>query len=491
MAEPGPSRAGRAGTASHTCLGSNGANRRWPRSRLQGRRQLGGPGAVYRGDGNWAALAGPAARPDYQGELGDSDWQVPLDAILQHQWIFESGYYRSLVDKAGLDNPTPLTSSGQDITLKFACVNRNLYWCQHLETHFVPNVAERTNGQVTIEVSSFPELGMAGPDTGLLLADGWVEMAEIYGGYVAREFPSWELQYLWGLWPDDRSRFEAQTAMAPSLDAMVAGYMDSQPLFRNWIADGGLFLFSDEALEAPEDFGGLKVRSFGASLTDWITGMGGEPQFISFLEISSRLGGHSLDAAAATANAAYNAAYGQRWYHVADYMNGPLYSLDSTIVAVSNHVWHGIPTDLQLILIEEGARHELESLRPGHHPGHHCHGADHWHRNPARGVQPRDSGAKPASRHRMCDSRLAGVHRPPIHGPLRRLHCPCGAVSDTSGYPRLPAHPGGGRVANRPPLHPLRPPYSRHRLRRRSGPWTSLTATSAPSRGCESSPTAR
>ena len=321
----------------------------------------GGPGAVYRGDGNWAALTGPAVRPEFEGqfEFGDSDGQVPLDAILQHQWIFESGYYRSLVDKAGLDNPTPLTSSGRNITLEFACLNSRLYWCRHLETYFVPNVAERTNGQVTIEVSSFPELGLSGPDTGVLLAEGSVEMAEIYGGYIAASFPSWELQSLRGLWPDDRTRFEAETAMAPGLDQIVAGDMDSQPLFRNWIADGGLFLFSDVALETPEDFGGLKIRSFSASLSDWISGMGGDAQFVAFSEIYYALERSILDAGVTNASAAYT----QRWYEVADYMNGPFYSLDSTIVAVSNHDWDGIPTDLQQILIEEGARQELESLR--------------------------------------------------------------------------------------------------------------------------------
>ena len=322
----------------------------------------GGPGAVYRGDGNWAALAGPAVMPDYQGylgELGDPDGQVPLDAILKHQWIFESDYYRSLAEKASLDNPTPLTSSGRNITLEFACISRSLYWCQHLETYFIPNVAERTNGQVRIEVSSLPELGLPGTGTAGLLAEGTLEMAEIYGGYISGSFPSWELLSLWGLWPDDRSRFEALTAVAPDLNQMVADDMGSQPLFRNWIADGGVFLFSNEALETPEDFGGLRVRSFGAPLSDWITGMGGEPRLMAFAEIYTALDRRNLDAGVTSADAAY----GQRLYEVADQMYGPLDNFDSTISAISNQVWDRMPTDLQQILIEEGARHELESLR--------------------------------------------------------------------------------------------------------------------------------
>ncbi len=324
-------------------------------------RATGGPGAVYRGDGNWAALAGPAVRPEFQDRyrLGDDDGQVPLDSILQHQWIFESGYYRSLVQKARLDNPTRLTSSGENITLLFACVSKNLYWCQHLEAHFAPNVAERTNGQVNIDIRSYPELGVAGFDTPRLLTDGTLGMAEIYGGYISGDYPAFEIQSLWGLWPDDRSRFEAQTAMAPDLDRIVVDEMGSHPLFRTWIADGGQFLFSNEALETPEDFSGWRVRSFSSTLSDWITGMGGDPRFYAFSEVYTAIERRIIDAAVTSASAAL----GQRWYEVSDYMNGPLYSFDSTINAINRQVWGNIPADLQQILIEEGARHELESLR--------------------------------------------------------------------------------------------------------------------------------
>ena len=107
--------------------------------------------------------------------------------------------------------------------------------------------------------------------------DGTLAIGEIYGGYLEAEFPSLAIQSLWGLWPDDHSRFQAQTAMAPDLDRIVAEEMGAQVLFRNWIADGGTFFFSRYALEAPEDFEGLSFRSFGDTMSDWIRGMGGGP----------------------------------------------------------------------------------------------------------------------------------------------------------------------------------------------------------------------
>ena len=265
----------------------------------------GGPGAVYSGDGNWAALAGPALKPEFdQFDLGDYDGQVPLDAILLHRWIFESGYYQSLVEKARLNNPTSLTSSGQNITLQFACINQALYWCRHLNAYFVPNVAERTNGQVNIEVSSYPELGFAGSDIGALLADGIINMAEVHGVYISGDYPSFEIHFLSGLWADDRSRFEAQAAMAPDLDRIVADEMGSQPLFRNWIGDESQFIFSRSPLKTPADFNGLQVRSSWATLSDWATGMGAEPRVMAFAEVYTALERGLLDAAVTSTNAA-------------------------------------------------------------------------------------------------------------------------------------------------------------------------------------------
>ena len=57
------------------------------------------------------------------------------------------------------------------------------------------------------------------------------------------------------------------------------------------------------------------------------------------------------------------AAHAQRWYEVTDYMVGPLSSQLLNTVIVNGEVWEGLPSDIQQILLEEGARHELDSIR--------------------------------------------------------------------------------------------------------------------------------
>ena len=323
----------------------------------------GGPGAIYIGDGNFDALVGPSVYDEFMDtygvDLGDDDGNVPLDAIGDVRWVFESDYYRQLLETANLTNPTPLTSSGENIELQHTCINGQLLWCKHQRTYFVPNVTERTGGQVTINITSFPELGLAGTDTATLLADGTLGMTEIYGGYVGGEFPTLAVQYIWGLWPDHETHFKVLTNIAPDLNRVYEEELGAQVLMRNWIAGDDQFFFSNKKLENPEDFVGLKTRSHSAELSDWINHMGASAQFMAFAEVYTALERGILDAGVTGANPGLS----QRWYEVTTYMNGRLFSFNSTTNVVNGDVWAEIPADLQQILLEEGAKQELEALR--------------------------------------------------------------------------------------------------------------------------------
>ena len=72
-------------------------------------------------------------------------------------------------------------SEGFSFKFQYACINRTLDPCKLLAAPggMVERIAERTNGQVEIEISSFPELGLAGPDTLRLVEDGTLGMVEI------------------------------------------------------------------------------------------------------------------------------------------------------------------------------------------------------------------------------------------------------------------------------------------------------------------------
>ncbi len=317
----------------------------------------GGPGAIYIGD--LSSLVGPAPS---EAE-GDADGNVPLSALQNHLYVYESDYYKSLIEKAKLTDPTPLTSEGEEIVIQQTCVNRALVFCRIMDSFFGPNLDERTNGQLKMLSSSFPEVGIAGPDSLRLVEDGVLDMASILGVYIAGEVPALEIQFLFGLYTSREDQYNATTALAPDLEKIVVDATGgkSKLMNFNWHSGDDIYLFTNKPLDTVENLKGLKTRSFGTAIGDWINGMGGNAQFMAFTEVYTALERGVIDAGVTGGGAAH----GQRWYEVTDYINGPLVSWPSSLNMINTEVWEKIPADLQQIMIEEGAKSELEALRTG------------------------------------------------------------------------------------------------------------------------------
>jgi TRAP-type C4-dicarboxylate transport system substrate-binding protein len=315
----------------------------------------GGVGAIYVGDLN--QLVGPAASVDQ----GDFDGNVPLSALENHAYVYESDFYQKILAKANLTNPQPLISEGVSIEIQHACINRALGPCKVLESTLVPWLEARTNGQLKFVVSSFPELGLAGPDTLNLVASGVLASATIYGGYVGGELPAVEVQNLWGLYSSMEQEFQANQAIIEDIEALVLAETGGVVMNHHLFSGNDQYFFCRDKVTTLDDFKGKKTRSHSAALSDWIEGMGASAQFIAFSEVYTALERGILDCGVTGADASH----GQRWYEVTDYMIGPLISWPFVNNVINADKWNSIPADLQNILIEEAAKSELEALRIG------------------------------------------------------------------------------------------------------------------------------
>ena len=212
-----------------------------------------------------------------------------------------------------------------------------------------------------IEMTSFPELGIAGPDSLGLVGDGTLDMVNIIGPYVAGDLPQLEIQYLFGLYTQRSQQFEATVEMLPDIEQLLIDDTGGYPINVNWHNGDDIFLFTKKPLNLPADVQDMKTRAFGTSISDWINGMGGAAQFLAFTEVYTALERGILEAGVTGGDAGY----GQRWYEVTGYINGPLTSWPSSHNVINGEVWATIPEDLQQIMIEEAAKLELEALRIG------------------------------------------------------------------------------------------------------------------------------
>ena len=315
----------------------------------------GGPGAIYVGD--LKQLVGLATRP----ELGDEQGGISLDVLKLYPWIYESDYYNELLEKAKLDDPTPLVTSGQKFNIQWVPITRAIQRSKLMEDFFIPNVLKRTEGQVEITITSFPELGITGTDSLPLVKDGTIGFIEIYGGYVAGDFPFFDMMFLWGLYIEDKDQFLAVTATQADVDRVLSEQTGGgKVVLHGWGGEGPLSYFTKKAIRTVEDFKGQKLRTHSTGLADWVIGMGAEAQFVAFAEVYTAMERGILDGGSTSPWGAH----GQRWYEVVDYIIAPIASTVVSLPQIMNaDVWDALPPDIQQILLEEGAKYELESFR--------------------------------------------------------------------------------------------------------------------------------
>ncbi len=200
----------------------------------------GGPGAFYLGDGDFSRLVGPAPAEG----LGDANDMVNLEGLERESYLFDSQYYKDLVEKATFTNPTGMTYSGDPIEIQFAWINRTVAPCELWANFFKPQVEARTNGKVLVPVASFPELGIAGPDSLEQVTNGTLSWAEITSGYVSGHMPEAELAIMYGVYPDHEVEFKVTQAIGPELDRLFEENTDGgKVLTHMWVSGGDQFFF--------------------------------------------------------------------------------------------------------------------------------------------------------------------------------------------------------------------------------------------------------
>lgn len=251
---------------------------------------------------------------------------------------------------------TELVSSGYDFDFQYVCVNRTLRPCQLVE-EFIKGVEERTDGQIEITLSSYPELGISGFDMIRLIDDGTVEFGEIYSGFVAGDFPIFNITNIWGLADSPEQYLEMVAAVKEDLYRIVTRESGGQVVFRNFYPSQ--YFYSKRQLQTIEDFEGMKTRVHSPVLGDLISALGADDQTMAFAEVYTALERGILEAGVTAASAGY----GQRWYEVTDYLTGPFIgSFAQTFITINGETWAEIPPDLQQILLEEGVKHEQRNL---------------------------------------------------------------------------------------------------------------------------------
>ena len=247
-------------------------------------------------------------------------------------------------------------TTGESFEVQFVCVNRTLRTCD-LFTDYAERVSQRTNGQLTLQITSYPELGISGTQVLRHIKSGTLEFIELAGNFVGGDWPFIEVAELYGLFESSDVQNEIFLAIRDEEIRLIREQFNGEVIFYDYYPDQ--FFFSKRPLNSLEDFKGLKTRAHSTPLADLIAGLGADPEFVTFAEVYPALERGILDAGVTGSTPAH----GQKWYEVTKYIVGPLSTHPHNAIVMNLDVWNKLPTEFQAILKEEGAKTEAENLR--------------------------------------------------------------------------------------------------------------------------------
>ena len=249
-------------------------------------------------------------------------------------------------------------SSGRSFEFQYACVAENSRPCRLIKSFFIPRVEERTNGRLQIDVTSFIELGLAGPGTLRLVEDGTLDAGEILSVYIAGEVPITEIDNLLGLFPDAETQQRVTDAVREDIERIISERTGGGQILAYQYYDN-LFFFSKIPFLSLEDFKDRKIRQPGGVLGDLIAGLGANGQFIAVSEVHTTLELGIVEAAVTAGSAGLVG----RLHEVTGYLVGPIVSRSHSWMTVNGDSWNALPAEFQQILLEVGKEYEEENLR--------------------------------------------------------------------------------------------------------------------------------
>lgn len=250
----------------------------------------------------------------------------------------------------GGGQPQPAAAQARaEFKFKLMGINRTLDpWKLYEEWARV--VEKRTNGRVQFELTSLPELGLGGAETIRVLKTGVVDVAEVYGGYVAGELPMVEILEMPGIFDDGETSKKAVLAWKAT-EARILDQRANAVLLAMALYPDQAF-FSRKPLRTLDDFRGLKVRVHSVALASLVAGLGGQPLTIPFAEVYTALERGTLDAGITGTKPGF----GLRWYEVTKFLVGPISMRPHVALSVNKASWRRLPADIQVIFKEEAER---------------------------------------------------------------------------------------------------------------------------------------
>lgn len=248
--------------------------------------------------------------------------------------------------------PLAMTASAQDLPeteLSVVGSWSNLPLYLNFEKKFwEETVPAASNGKITVNMTTFNQMGVAGGDVFRMLGDGVFDVGMTVGDYTvadATELEGLDVPLL---------ATEAATArqMVEAAKPMVADIMRER--FNSHMLAIAPYppqiVFCNAEVASLDDLAGKKIRGSGRMTTLFLEELGAEGITMAFSEVPGALERGVIDCAVTGAGSGYASGWFESSTHL---VNLPLGGWDPVITAVNLDVWEALDPAVQTFLTEQ------------------------------------------------------------------------------------------------------------------------------------------
>ncbi|MCZ4352664.1 TRAP transporter substrate-binding protein DctP [Roseovarius aestuarii] len=249
-------------------------------------------------------------------------------------------------------------SQAQDRSLRIATSVPQDHYLTRSITEFANRVTEKTDGKVTFEVYPAQSL-VTDQQMDQAVASGVVDIGVGSASIMAGTVPALNI-FAVPFYFDTREKLDnSVTIGTPIRDTLDAEIRKTGLNAAFWIPFGSVTLvMRDKPVRLPQEMVGLKIRSFGATVSKFIESVGAAPVVTSggeqFLALQRGIVDGGLTG--------WTSVTGRRLYDVADYVVATDHMYETHFALMSQTMWDSLSPEVQEIFVATGKELEQELL---------------------------------------------------------------------------------------------------------------------------------
>ncbi len=225
----------------------------------------------------------------------------------------------------------------------------NLPLYQDFEQPFwTKTLPEASNGAVTVNLTTFDQMGVAGADVFRLLGDGVFDIGMTVADYTVADAPALEGLDVPLIATDAATARQVADAAKPLVDDIMRERFNSKLLA---IAPyPPQIVFCNAEVADLEDLKGKKIRASGRMTALFLEALGAEGVTMAFSEVPGALERGVIDCAVTGAGSGYSAGWWESSTHL---LNLPLGGWDPVVTAMNLDKWNELSPEMQSFLQEQ------------------------------------------------------------------------------------------------------------------------------------------